>query len=99
MSNDSPNEPEEQSGGPVVTALTPISEQVGRNVLKALNDEEAVAVVTTLVAGINGDRVVSLGLSASQMAQVGALLEEINAESEDVEEESCIGFQCRLPRE
>lgn len=84
----------------VVDAVVSVTEQIGRNVMTALNDADAVAVVTTLVPGIGGDRVVSVGLTNEQMHQVGILLNRIQEEDEtDADDaERCIGFQCRLPQ-
>ena len=73
----------DETASPIATELLPISEQVGRNVLQALRDPEAVAVITTMVPGISVDRVVSLGLNADQMAEVQYLLETIAAEDEE----------------
>ena len=91
----------DESKSPIATELLPISEQVGRNVLQALRDPEAVAVITTMVPGISMDRVVSLGLNADQMAEVQYLLETIAAEDEETaqDEERCIGFQCRVDKQ
>lgn len=84
----------------VVDAVVSVTEQIGRNVMTALNDADAVAVVTTLVPGIGGDRVVSVGLTNEQMHQVGILLNRIQEEDEaDADDaQRCIGFQCRLPQ-
>jgi hypothetical protein len=89
--------PEEQDG-PVVTQLMPVMEQVGRHVMSALQDPEAVAVLTTMVPGMGVDRVVSVGLSREQMSEVSALLEQIEEEDEEAaaDDERCIGFQCRV---
>ena len=83
---------------PLVTELTPITEQVGDHVLKALQEEECVAVLTTLVGGYPTDRVVSVALNAEQMADVGEILGEVQKESGE-EEEVCIGFHCHIPKE
>ena len=85
---------------PIASQLLPISEQVGRNVLEALQDPDAVAVLTTMVPGITADRVVSLGLTPQQMGEVQHLLETIAAEDEAAaaSEERCIGFQCRIDK-
>ena len=82
-----------------VSEMVSIDEQIGRNVMAALRDPDAVAVLTTLVPGIGGDRVVSLGLTDEQMHHVGVLLNQIQAEDEATaqDESRCIGFQCQLP--
>ena len=85
---------------PLVTELTPITEQVGNHVLTALQEEECVAVLTTLVGGYPTDKVVSVALNAEQMANVGEILGEVQKEPEDADEEAiCIGFHCHIPKE
>lgn len=85
---------------PLVTELTPITEQVGDHVLKALQEEECVAVLTTLVGGYPTDRVVSVALNAEQMADVGAILGEVQKEPQDEDEDGvCIGFHCQIPKQ
>ena len=85
---------------PLVTQLAPITEQVGTHVLKALQDAETVAVLTTVVPGFPADRVVSLPLSNEQLASVQMLLMQIQAEptpQTEEEQSRCIGFQCQIP--
>ncbi len=83
----------------VATAIVSVNEQIGINVMSALDDPDAVAVITTLVPGISGNRVVSLGLTNEQMHNVGLLLNQIQEEDEEAagDERTCIGFQCRVP--
>ncbi len=99
MSNTPPTEADGKCET-TVTEMVSITDQVGRNVMKALNDPDAVAVITTLVPGVSGDRVVSLGLTDEQMHHVGLLLNQIQAEDEAAaeDEERCIGFQCQIPK-
>lgn len=104
MSNDDANEISTENNGPgglepLVTELLPITDQVGRHVMNALQEPDAVAVLTTIVAGVSSDRVVSVALTPEQMAGVQAVLESIEAEDEEAaaDEERCIGFQCRIP--
>ncbi len=77
------------------------TEQIGRNVMEALSDPDAVAVLTTLVPGLGSDRVVSVGLTPQQMQEVGILLNEIESEDEAIanDQSRCIGFQCRIEKE
>lgn len=98
---DTQTPPPETEDGPVVTELLPVTEQVGRHVMTALNDPEAVAVLTTLVPGMARDRVVSVGLSRGQLLEVQALLDEIEQEDEDAASDAarCIGFQCQLDKD
>ena len=81
--------------------LLPISEQIGRNVMAALDDPDSVAVLTTVVPGVGADRVVSVGLTPQQMHDVGILLQEIEEEDEDAaqDEQRCIGFQCQVSKD
>ena len=81
----------------LVTELAPITQQVGSHVLNALREEDCVAVLSTIVAGFPTDRVVSVPLNASQMAEVGVILNEVAAEPDGPDDRPCIGFQCRLP--
>lgn len=94
---------EQPDGKPetVVARLSPISDQIGRNVMAALDDPDAVAVLTTLVPGMGTDRVVSVGLTPQQMHDVGILLQEIEGEDEDAaqDEQRCIGFQCQVTKD
>ena len=81
--------------------LLPISEQIGRNVMAALDDPDSVAVLTTVVPGVGADRVVSVGLTPQQMHDVGILLQEIEEEDDDAaqDEQRCIGFQCQVSKD
>jgi hypothetical protein len=82
-------------------ALTPVSEQVGQHILTALQTEETVAVLSTIVPGVGPgqDRVVSLPLTSAQMGEVQMLLAGIAEEPEEEVDRKCMGFQCRLPAE
>jgi len=85
----------------MVAQLLPVSEQIGRNVMSALNDPDSVAVLTTVVPGVGADRVVSVGLTPQQMHDVGILLQEIEEEDDDAaqDEQRCIGFQCTVSKD
>ena len=94
------NEPDGQTET-VMAHLLPVSEQIGRNVMAALNDPDSVAVLTTVVPGLGADRVVSVGLTPQQMHDVGILLQEIEGEDEEAaqDEQRCIGFQCQVSKD
>jgi len=94
------NEPDGQTET-VMAHLMPVSEQIGRNVMAALNDPDSVAVLTTVVPGLGADRVVSVGLTPQQMHDVGILLQEIEGEDEEAaqDEQRCIGFQCQVSKD
>ena len=101
MSDTDQTAPEADSDkGPLVTDLMPVSEQVGRHVMTALNAPEAVAVLTTIVPGMDRDRVVSVGLSREHLFEVQRLLDEIEQEDEEAsnDETKCIGFQCQVDK-
>lgn len=95
-----PNVPDGETPTVMGELISP-TDQIGRNVMAALEDADSVAVITTLVPGVSADRVVSVGLTRDQMHQVGMLLNQIEAEDEEVaqDEARCIGFQCRVDRQ
>lgn len=89
----------EQKGIPsYVTNLTPVTEQVGGHVLKALQSPEVVAVVTTLVPGMGTDRVVSMPVDAARMGMIQALLAQVH-DTKQPDPPKCVGFHCRLEDE
>ena len=94
MSTEAPSGPK-----PLVTPLVSITEQVGEHVLQSLRTEECVAVLSTMVPGVGpgSDRVVSLPLTALQMAHVENLLQQLQTQTPEEVEEACIGFQCQSP--
>jgi len=96
MSEDNPKQI-----GPVMSALSPITEQVGEHVLQALRSEEIVAVISTIVPGVGpgADRIVSMPLNAQMMAGIDQLLHGVQALPEEDFEARCIGFQCQIPKE
>jgi hypothetical protein len=94
-----PQKPDGQTSTMMAEIVSP-TDQIGRNVMSALGDPDAVAVLTTLVPGMGSDRVVSVGLTPQQMHQVGILLQEIEAEEDEAADDArhCIGFQCRVEK-
>lgn len=96
-----PAETTTQPTGPLVTTIIPVSEQIGQHVMAAFQQPGAVAVLTTVVPGVDSDRVVSMALTDEQMDGVRVILDEIQAEDEAAAEDSeqCIGFQCRVDRQ
>ena len=79
-----------------VTHLSSIERQVGEHVLAALEDPEAVAVLTTIASGIRADRVVSMPLSRSQVADISSVLEQAQIEPDEEADEPTIGFHVVL---
>ena len=83
-----------------VTRLQTIERQVGEHVLTALEDPEAVAVLTTIAPGLRADRVVSVPLSRDQVADITQILAQAQLEPEaEEEEEPTIGFHVILETE
>jgi len=81
----------------VASPIIKMTEQVGQNVLTALDQPGTVAVLSTLVPGIRADRIVSVPLSPAQLHEVHALLNDlVPAEPVDDEDMPCIGFHCEM---
>ena len=92
---------EEANSGPqiIASSMITMSEQVGQNVLTALDQPETVAVLTTLVPGIQADRIVSVPLSRQQLGEVQALLHSlVPAEPVAEADMPCVGFHCDMQR-
>jgi predicted phage tail protein len=89
-----------ESTKPLVTTLTPISQQVGENLITALQTQGTVAVLSTIVAGVPTDRLVSLPLSLAQLNGVQGLLSGLQAtpSPSKTDDPQCIGFHCQLPQ-
>ena len=85
-----------------VTSIRTVERQVGDHVMAALEDEDTVAVLTTIVGGVRTDRIVSLPLNGEQAAAVSELLQaaqaeaEEDAEDEDGRREGFLGFHAVL---
>ncbi|HJO15632.1 MAG TPA: hypothetical protein QF800_01960 [Phycisphaerales bacterium] len=69
-----------------VTNLQSIERQVGEHVLRALDDNSAVAVLTTVAAGVRNDRVVSLPLSREQVEAIRSILEHAQQEADEADQ-------------
>jgi hypothetical protein len=83
-----------------VTRLQSIERQVGEHVLAALEDPEAVAVLTTIASGLRADRVVSVPLDGNQVADITQILAQAQTEPEEEEDdETTIGFHVILEAE
>lgn len=78
---------EQQDQQPHVAPLRTIERQIGENVLAALADDEAIAVITTIAAGVRNDRVVSLPLSREQVQSIQEILQQAQDEAKKAEEE------------
>ena len=86
-----------KQGLPIVTEIQPISQQIGTHILSALQrEDDTVAVLTSIVAGVGPDRVVSMPISRGQLIQIQAFLQSSQLEEHAEEEERTIGFE--LPK-
>ena len=94
------SESEAQKGIPtLVTPLSTIATQVGEHVLSAIhNNDETVAVITTVTGSKTGPQVISIPLNAEHMQQVHVLMNEIHA-SDEPERVPCVGFHCYVETE
>lgn len=100
MSDDEPKDAIPVGAQIVATPIIKMTEQVGQNVLTALDQPETVAVLSTLVPGIQADRIVSVPLSPAQLHEVHALLNSlVPAEPVAEEDMPCVGFHCEMIRE
>jgi len=85
-----------------VTDIRTVERQVGDHVMEALEHEETVAVLTTIVGGVRTDRIVSVPLDAQQAQAVSELLMAAQAEAEqdeaddDGRREGFLGFHAVL---
>ncbi len=80
-----------------ITRIKSAEQQVGEHIVKALQDDETVAVLTTVVVGGDGGQhIVSAALDPGILQQVQHLLRD--AQSQRDEEIPCIGFHCLLKR-
>ncbi len=78
-----------------VTTLKSAEQQIGENIITALQHDDTVAVLTTVIMGPDGNqRIVSAALNPRLMSQVQQMLAEAQRERED--EEMCIGFHCLI---
>jgi hypothetical protein len=78
-----------------VTTIKNPAEQIGEHVIQALQHDDTVAVLTTVVLGSDGQkRVNSAALDPKRMQQVQEILTD--AEQEREAEEPCVGFHCLI---
>ena len=88
-----PEEVDQQQIVQFVTTIKNAEQQVGEHIIRALQHNNTVAVITTVVMGPDGlQRVVSAALDPERMQQVQELLQAASDERE--EEEPCVGFHC-----
>jgi len=100
MSDDTPKEAVPVGPQIIASPIIKMTDQVGQNVLSALDQPGTVAVLSTLVPGIQADRIVSVPLSPSQLHEVHALLHALVPKEPVAEEDMpCIGFHCQMKHE
>lgn len=76
-----------------VTTIKNAEQQVGEHIISALQHDDTVAVITTVMMGPDGQqRVVSAALDPNRMQQVQEILQAATKEREP--EEPCVGFHC-----
>ncbi|MCM2372291.1 hypothetical protein [Aporhodopirellula aestuarii] len=76
-----------------VTTIKNAEQQVGENIIMALQHEDTVAVLTTIAMGPDGNqRVISAALNPRRMKLVQEILQDAEQERED--EQPCFGFHC-----
>ena len=89
--SDSENTEHDEGGEPEsrhhVSTIRTVDRQVGEHVLAALNEDDAVAAITTLVTGVRADRIVSMPLTREQVEAIRGVLEQAQAEATESEEE------------
>jgi len=81
------NTPEEEASPTHVTMIRTIERQVGEHVLAALDDDDAVAAITTLVPGVRADRIVSMPLDREQVGAIQDILQQAHAEAETADDD------------
>lgn len=82
-----------------VTTIKTAEQQVGENIIQALQHDGTVAVLTTVVMGQDGQqKLVSAALKPEMMQQVQGIL--MDAQEEREPQDPCFGFHCLVkPRE
>lgn len=76
-----------------VTQIRSAEEQIGQHIIEALQDDQTVAILTTVVVSPEGGQhIVSVGLDPETMGHVQKFL--VEAEDKRDEEVPCIGFHC-----
>ncbi len=76
-----------------VTRIKNAEQQVGEHILRALQHDDTVAVLTTVMIGADGSQqIVSAALDPDRMAQVNEILQTAQQQREP--QEPCFGFHC-----
>jgi len=90
------NDQEPKQSQRFITRLQTIERQVGEHILAALEDEETVAVLTTVASGLRADRIVSVPLSREQVADITHVLQQAQVDPDEDDAEPTIGFHVIL---
>ncbi|MCP4758147.1 MAG: hypothetical protein GY894_11325 [Planctomycetes bacterium] len=70
-----------------VALIQTVERQVGEHVLSALQEDGAVAALTTLVPGVRNDRVVSIPLTSDQIEAIRDILQVAHSEAAEANDE------------
>ena len=82
----------------IVSPLKSMQLQVGEHVVRALQIEHCIAVLTTVIASPDGSQsIISMPLDEGQMSHVQQLLAELEPIGEG-DRVPCVGFHCYLPQ-
>lgn len=80
-----------------VTKLTPIEQQVGVNVIAALQHPQTVAVLSSVAMGRDGtQRIVSIGLDPELVQQIQQMMMRAEEAKQPAPSVPCLGFQCYI---
>ena len=96
--NEEQEEPQVEGVPHFVSPILTIANQVGEHVLSAMEQEETVAVLTTITGSAHGQQVISIPLTSQHIEKVHGLIEEIHA-SDEPQHVPCVGFHCLLDQE
>ena len=78
-----------------VTTIKNVEQQIGEHIIQALEHENTVAVITSVVVGPDGrQHIVSAAVDPTRMAEINQLLQA--AVDERIDEEECLGFHCLI---
>jgi hypothetical protein len=94
---DDADEPQPGLARQYVSPIKSIEQQVGEHVIGALQQEQTVGVLTTVVVGTDGGQnIMSVGLDTNQLESVNQLLSQVSEPQES--HVPCVGFHCFINR-
>ncbi|KAA5547039.1 hypothetical protein FYK55_01065 [Roseiconus nitratireducens] len=90
--------PHDQQSGPIrqfVSTIKNAEQQVGEHIIRALEHDDTVAVLTTVAIGPDGQQhLISAALDPERMSLVQEILAEANRHRDP--EEPCLGYHCLI---